>query len=131
MNSPGFAIDLLAVAAGGAIGACARYLTSVAVLHFGGPVGLATAIVNIIGCFLIGLLGGLLAAEIDLSPRVLLVAKAGFLGALTTFSAFGLEAVAYIHDERWVAAAIYVGANVLGGIAAVALAMMLVAALVR
>lgn len=84
--------QVLAVAAGGALGALARYGAS---LYFGQfkPAGLfayplATLLVNVAGCFLLALL--VFSAD-GLSPIWKAGLGTGFLGALTTFSTFELE----------------------------------------
>ena len=84
---------LFQVALGGAIGASARYLTSLGAVRFlgaGFPWG--TLAVNVIGSFLMGLLVVVLAQRDDtrLAPFLL----TGLLGGFTTFSAFSLDAMA-------------------------------------
>lgn len=90
---------LLAVAAGGAVGAVGRYLVMIQVGHLlGTAFPFATLAVNVIGCFALGLLVALMA--LVWSPpaelRVLLVV--GVLGAFTTFSTFSMDVV--LHLER-------------------------------
>lgn len=89
---------LLAVAAGGAIGASARYLFLGRVAHLVGPHGLAGIPVgilaaNAIGSLAMGVLVELTALTWSPSPELRAFLAVGVLGAFTTFSSFSLEAV--------------------------------------
>ena len=77
--------------------------------HDGLAVG--TLIVNITGSFLLGLLS-------DVAPLTLTVLGVGGLGAFTTFSSFARDAVALAERGRIKAAAFYVGATFVLGLAA-------------
>lgn len=83
----------IAVAAGGALGSLARHATNVAVHRgLGDSVPYATAIVNIAGCFVIGVLAGLVAAgQLRLGETGRVFVFVGILGGFTTFSSFGLD----------------------------------------
>jgi fluoride exporter len=87
--------EILFVGIGGFLGSIARYKLSGYFLHtFSAhkfPWG--TFVVNIIGCFLIGLLGGLIEKEHFFSPNLRVLLISGILGGFTTFSAFGLETI--------------------------------------
>ena len=104
---------LFSVAAGGALGAVARYLLSNAV-HTLWPMRfpLATLGVNLIGSFLIGVLYVLIAARGVLHPDWRSVAMIGFLGAFTTFSTFSLEAVTLLEHGLGAQALGYIVASV-------------------
>lgn len=79
----------LAVAAGGAAGALARYYFSAWLMsQSAGPFPLGTFAVNVLGCLLIGFLYPL---GDSLSPEGKALLTSGFLGAFTTFSTFSLE----------------------------------------
>ncbi|MBA4367916.1 MAG: fluoride efflux transporter CrcB [Desulfobacterium sp.] len=85
---------VLLVMCGGSLGAVSRYgvglLTAKAWgTHF--PWG--TLIVNLAGCFLIGLIFALADRVRLLTPDVRLLIVTGYLGALTTFSSFSIETV--------------------------------------
>ena len=81
------------VAAGGALGSSARYLTSlVAIRLFGTGFPAGTLIVNLAGCLLIGLSYSL-AERTILSSGGRLFFMTGVLGGLTTFSTYALETV--------------------------------------
>lgn len=116
----GFLLNVGAVAAGGAIGASLRFLTSAA-LHRVLLVypGAATLLVNVVGSLLIGLvLGGLPPAWLSDRGRMFLVT--GILGGLTTFSSLAWETVSMsqTHSERWLGVA-HLAANLVLGLAAV------------
>lgn len=84
--------NFLSVAAGGAIGASARYAVNLTALRlFGAGFPVATLGVNVLGSFLMGLLAVALAERGGaLSPFLL----TGVLGGFTTFSAFSLDTLA-------------------------------------
>ena len=92
-------LNLLAVAIGGAIGACTRYLVSVwAAGRFGPEFPMGTLIVNIVGCFIIGVFMTLTTERLMVSPYWRLVFAVGFLGGLTTFSSFGYETLRLVEE---------------------------------
>jgi len=104
---------LLFVALGGAIGASARYATSLLALAWlGAGFPWATLAVNVVGSLGIGALVG---QGIAGSARLFWVA--GVLGGFTTFSAFSLEAVGLWERAPWLAIA-YVTASLALGFAA-------------
>lgn len=84
--------QIIAIAAGGAVGALLRYWTSVSVHSVLGqqfPYGTLT--VNVLGSLLMGFLYILLVERIILSGEWRAVLLIGLLGAFTTFSTFSLE----------------------------------------
>ena len=82
-----------AVAIGGAIGSVARHgVNHVVAAWTGRPSPYATFTVNMIGCFLIGLLAGLIAGQrIELTATARTFVFVGILGGFTTFSSFMLD----------------------------------------
>ena len=115
----------LQVALGGAIGASARYLTSVATMRFIGPgFPWGTLAVNVIGSFLMGVLVVALAHK-DGGTRFAPFLMTGLLGGFTTFSAFSLDALVIYERGEFALAAFYVAASVLLSIGAIVLAMYL------
>ncbi len=90
---------LLAVAAGGAFGAVARYLVMVQVGHWlGTGFPFATLTVNVVGSFILGALVELMALAWSPTPELRPLVVVGVLGAFTTFSTFSMDVV--LHMER-------------------------------
>lgn len=96
--------QLLAVAVGGALGSSLRYLANLFV-HRQWPSSfpLATGLVNVSGCFLIGLLAVLGDERAAFGPTARLFLLVGVLGGYTTFSSFGYETLALVArgDAGW------------------------------
>lgn len=113
---PGEALLLYAaVAAGGALGALARYLCSVALVALLGPTfPWGTLTVNVLGSFLIGLYASLSEPEGRLlaSPAQRQFVMAGFCGGFTTFSIFSLETLLLVDRRAFDLAGIYVAVSV-------------------
>ena len=108
---------ILLVGAGGFLGSITRYLvgnwvTKAQLLSTGLP---ATLVVNILGCFLIGLLIGYTER---LPKDFLLLATTGFCGGFTTFSTFSLDSLKMLQKGEYLLAFIYVGLSVVVGLAA-------------
>ena len=98
-------INLLIVAAGGALGAAGRY--AVGLLPVKTDFSLLTLLVNAAGAVIIGFLAGLFARG-GLTDRRLLFWKTGVCGGFTTFSAFSLEAVQLFEKGRHLAGSLYI-----------------------
>lgn len=98
---------VILVAVGGATGAVARWLVATATLSLGVAGGVGTAIVNLLGCFAIGVL---VVRTPD--PSLRLLVGTGVLGGFTTFSTFSLDAVGLAGQGRPGLAAVYVIASV-------------------
>lgn len=112
---------LILIAAGGAGGAVARYLISTACCSlWGDRFGIGTLVVNIAGCFLLGMIahGGIatgLRQPWLTHPGI----TAGLLGGLTTFSTFGYETFKHLEDGERGLALLNVSANLGVGMLAV------------
>ena len=98
-------INLLIVAAGGALGAAGRYAVGLLPVKTDFP--LLTLLVNAAGAVIIGFLAGLFARG-GLTARRLLFWKTGVCGGFTTFSAFSLEAVQLFEKGRHLAGSLYI-----------------------
>jgi CrcB protein len=85
---------ILLVAVGGAVGSVARYLMASSIQMATGwdfPIG--TVLVNVLGCFLIGILYVVLVARHDPRQDLRALLMVGVMGGFTTFSSFSLETV--------------------------------------
>ena len=112
----------IAIAVGGALGSVARHavnhLVHVRWLVTRFPAG--TVVVNLFGCFVIGLLAGLLASDrIALRAHWREFVFVGLLGGFTTFSTFGLDTFLLMRTHSVGQAAVNVAAQVAGGLLAV------------
>lgn len=81
------------------------------------PIG--TLIVNVVGCFLLGLAMESLFARDHIPKTYKAAITTGFLGSFTTFSTFGYETFTFLRNEQWLAAATNATANLLLGLLAV------------
>ena len=111
---------LLLVAAGGALGASARYGAGVLAQRLapGAAWPWATFGVNLLGGILMGLLVGWLGQRAAGGDHVRLFAAVGLLGGFTTFSAFSLETALMIERREIGLAAVYAAASVVASVAA-------------
>ena len=118
---------VIAIALGGALGAVGRYALSSQITHWIGP-GFPWGIllVNVLGCFVMGVVAELGALMLNLSPEVRAFLTTGILGGLTTFSAFALDSAAMIERGDWMATVAYVAASVVGSILALFLGLAVV-----
>ena len=116
----------LIVAAGGALGAVARYGVGTLAGRLGAshwPWGTLT--VNILGGLLMGALTGWLAFRGGLhAESIRLFAAVGILGGFTTFSAFSLETALMIEKRQLALAGGYVAASVVLSVLALFLGLM-------
>lgn len=111
--------EVLAVMAGGALGAATRYYVGVwSAGRWPGAFPMGTLIVNLAGCFIIGLFMSLTLERWVVSQSVRLFVTVGFLGGLTTFSSFGNETLQLMQSNHMLSAFVSVALNVLGGILA-------------
>lgn len=79
----------------------------------------ATLLVNVVGCFIIGLAHGL-AGRLGLGTEWQLGLATGLAGGLTTFSSWTTATVRLLSEARFGSAALNVGANLALGFAAAA-----------
>jgi CrcB protein len=110
---------ILFVAIGGGVGSVTRYLTSVwAAERFGVDFPYGTLLVNVVGCYLIGLFMVLATERFMLSAHWRLLVASGFLGGLTTFSSFGYETLKLVQDGAFALALQNIAANLVTGLVA-------------
>jgi CrcB protein len=85
----------------GAVGTGVRYLVGLAAgraLGAGFPWG--TIAVNMVGCFLMSVVASA-GAKVVIAPEIRLMLAVGFLGGLTTYSAFNWETLAFVNHGAW------------------------------
>src|SRR5947209_17229807 len=113
--------QILIVALGGGLGSVLRYKLGGFAFHhteaWNFPV--STFSVNVIGCFVIGVLAALVEHHDLFSPLVRLLLFTGLLGGFTTFSAFGYETVFLLRRGLLSIAGGYVVLSVVCGLVAV------------
>ena len=113
MNGAGFA----AVGIGALLGAWLRWGFSVAFNHILPTLPLGTLAVNLIGGFLIGAALEFFVQNLTLPVEYRLFFITGFLGSLTTFSAFSLEAVMLLQEENYGWAMALISTHLFGSLA--------------
>ncbi len=113
MNAAGFT----AVGIGAVLGAWLRWGFAAAFNHFLPTLPLGTLAVNLIGGFLIGAAVELFVQNMTLPFEYRLFFITGFLGSLTTFSTFSLEAVMLLQEERYGWAMALIGTHLFGSLA--------------
>ena len=119
---------VIAVGLGGLIGAVARFLIVEAVVQFlpNEHSYWGTVTVNLLGCFVIGILIAWSEKSDALTPWMQCCVMTGLLGSLTTFSTFALDAVNLIQAGRIMTAMLNVGGQIFAGILLVVLGMLTV-----
>lgn len=103
----------IAIACGGAFGAVSRFWLHSAVQRFNGssfPLG--TFAVNLLGSFLIGVFFVVLAEKTQLSESWRPLIVVGFLGAMTTFSTFSIDALLLFEQGLYNTALFYIVSSV-------------------
>ena len=105
---------VLAVAAGAAFGAIARWLAGLWLNAQWAGFPLGTLLVNCVGGLLIGMALAWFERTPDEFLRLLLVT--GFLGGLTTFSAFSAESLILLQRGQYALALAHTGTHVIGSL---------------
>lgn len=109
-------LKFVLVFCGGGAGSIVRYAISLLLNGHGWPWG--TLAVNVIGSFLIGLVGSFAGRGV-ISEEMRLFLAVGLCGGFTTFSTFSNECVAMLRNGDWIIAAVYIAVSVAAGIFAV------------
>ena len=114
-------LKIAIIGLGGCFGAILRYLVAGGVHSLAKttffPVGTMT--VNLVGCLLIGIGGGLIENRQLFSPEWRAFLFVGILGSFTTFSTFGLETFNLAKEGQWLASFGNVGISLILGLVAV------------
>ncbi|HYL64958.1 MAG TPA: fluoride efflux transporter CrcB [Candidatus Methylomirabilis sp.] len=108
---------LFLIAIFGAVGTLARYgLQGLVQIRVPSVFPYGTLLVNLSGCFLLGLIGQFALNRMAISPDCRVAITVGFFGGYTTFSSFGWETAKMMEDGEWLRATTYVGASVIFGL---------------
>ena len=108
---------LLLIALFGAIGTLARYgLQGVVQIRMGSAFPYGTLLINLTGCFFLGLIGQLTLNRIIVPAEWRVAIAVGFFGGYTTFSSFGWETAKMLEAGEWLRASTYVAASVVFGL---------------
>lgn len=104
---------MLYIAAGGAFGSVMRYLMIQAVNGvFGKEFPYGTLLVNVLGCFLMGVAVAFIASMMPRGKELYMLLAVGALGGFTTFSAFAYDIVLLLDRGELASALLYVLASV-------------------
>ena len=111
--------NFLIVGLGGAVGSMLRYGVQ-RILQVQGTASFPTGtlLVNIAGCFLIGILWSIVSRSLTWNEEMKLLLMTGFCGGFTTFSAFTLEGIGLLKENKTSLFFIYLTASVVGGLLA-------------
>ncbi|MFI5058608.1 MAG: fluoride efflux transporter CrcB [Candidatus Acidiferrales bacterium] len=110
-------LRLILIALFGALGTLARYgLQGVVQIRTGSTFPYGTLLINLTGCFLLGLIGQFTLNRLVISSDWRIAIAVGFFGGYTTFSSFGWETAKMLEDGEWLRATTYVIASVVAGL---------------
>jgi fluoride exporter len=112
--------EILIVGFGGGVGSIARFLSQKGaerLLDSSFPIG--TFLVNILGCFIIGVVYSLSERGNFLAPEIRLFLTVGLCGGFTTFSTFSYDNFNMLSERLWQFLLINVGGSIFFGILAV------------
>lgn len=118
---------VLLIGIGSFIGGISRYYSQqIITKFFPSPLPYGTLTVNIVGCFLIGLIYGLSDRGNILTPEWRLFLTTGFCGGFTTFSTFSYESINLIQDGEFLNLSLNVSLSVILGFASTYLGMLII-----
>ncbi len=110
---------LLLIAVAGGVGALARYgLSGLVQRATNGEFPWGTAVVNVTGCLLFGVLWAVMEPRLSIGGEARAIILVGFMGSFTTFSTFAFETSQMLRDAQWLWAAANVAGHNLAGIVA-------------
>lgn len=95
-------VRFLLIGLGGAVGTWTRYLIGLwAGRTLGTSFPYGTLIVNLVGCFLVAAVMQVALSTSSVSPTLRLTLTTGFMGGLTTYSAFNYETTNLLQERAW------------------------------
>ncbi len=110
-------MKIVLIALFGAVGTLARFgLQGLVQEKMGGTFPYGTLLINLTGCFFLGLLGQYTLNRMVISPELRMAIAVGFFGGYTTFSSFGWETAKMLEAGEWLRATTYVAASVVFGL---------------
>jgi fluoride exporter len=110
-------LRILLIALFGAIGTLTRYgLQGVVQIKMGSTFPYGTLLINLTGCFFLGLIGQITLNRAIISPEWRMAIAVGFFGGYTTFSSFGWETAKMLEVGEWLYGSLYVGSSVILGL---------------
>jgi CrcB protein len=110
-------LRILLIALFGAVGTLARYgLQGLVQFRTATPFPYGTLLVNLTGCFFLGLIAQFTMNRMVISPDWRIAIAVGFFGGYTTFSSFGWETAKMMEDGEWLRASAYVTSSVVAGL---------------
>ena len=110
-------MQLALIAIFGALGTLARYgLQGLVQLRVGSAFPYGTLLINLSGCFFLGLIGQFTMNRMVLPAEWRVAIAVGFFGGFTTFSSFGWETAKMLEDGEWLRATTYVAASVVASL---------------
>jgi len=108
---------LFLIGLAGFLGTLTRYwMSGVVARRYGETFPAGTLVVNLLGCFLVGLLFYLLQERFLVNQTVRTVILIGFLGGFTTFSSFGLQTFTLLQEREVGLAFLNLGVANAGGL---------------
>ena len=108
--------NILFVMLGGAVGSTLRYLVQVGCHHLHWTtLPLGTFMVNIVGCFILGLVLGISERYAHFSEATFMMLSVGLCGAFTTFSTFSADTIRMMGNGQWWIALGYLTASIVTG----------------
>lgn len=123
-------VKLFWICMAGAIGTGVRYFIGLwADERLGRAIPYGTLIVNVVGCFLIGLVMQISLRTAAIPPALRLTLTTGFMGGLTTYSSFNYDLGQYLHSGAYTTAGLYFAVTTILCLAAGSLGVMLAGSL--
>ena len=108
----------LIIGLGGFIGTILRFLLSSSIeKSFATSFPIRTILVNLIGCFLIGLLSGYFTQKLGDQTQLFFFLTIGVLGGFTTFSAIAMDSQVFIENGEYLKMLTYISVQAILGIA--------------